>query len=136
MMPSFKITGEIVDAAMKVHNALGPGLMESVYETCLAFELRERGFRVQQQVQLPVHYRGLTIEAGYRMDLLVETAVVVELKAVESVLPIHKAQLLSYLRMSGYEIGLLLNFNVVHMKNGIERVINSRLSEAVAASRN
>ncbi|HEU5453378.1 MAG TPA: GxxExxY protein [Terriglobales bacterium] len=134
-MQTFKITGEIVDAAMKVHTALGPGLLESVYEACLAFELRQRGLRVQQQVQLPVHYCGLTIEAGYRMDLLVENAVVVELKAIESMLPIHKAQLLSYLRMSGYEVGLLLNFNVVHLRNGIERVINSRTpasSDAVA----
>jgi len=137
-MKIWEITGAIVDAAIQVHTILGPGLMENVYEICLAHELRERNLQVQQQVHLPVRFRGITIEAGYRIDLLVEDSVVVELKAVETVLPVHKAQLLSYLRMSSKPVGLLLNFNVVHMRNGIQRVLNSYEEDAklktVAAS--
>lgn len=128
------ITGEIVDAAIKVHSALGPGLMESVYEICLTHELRKRDLRVQQQVHLPVVYEGIRIEAGYRLDLLVEETVVVELKAVESVLPVHKAQLLSYLRLSGKPVGLLLNFNVIHMRDGIRRIVNRLPEPALTAT--
>ena len=119
-----EISGAIIDSAMKVHSALGVGLLESVYETCLAHELRKRGFQVETQVALPVFYDGIKLDAGYRIDLLVENAVIVELKAVEQVLPIHEAQLLSYLKLSGKKLGLLLNFNVVHFRNGIKRMMN------------
>ncbi|MEP6925277.1 MAG: GxxExxY protein [Pyrinomonadaceae bacterium] len=119
-----KISGEIIDSAMKVHSTLGAGLLESVYETCLSHELRKRGLKVETQVALPVFYDGLKLDAGYRIDLLVENAVIVELKTAEHFLPIHEAQLLSYLKLSGKKLGLLLNFNVVHFKNGIKRLIN------------
>ena len=119
-----RITGIIVDAAMKVHTALGPGLLESVYESCLKHELMKRGLQVSSQVWLPVLYDGITIEGGYKMDLLVEDAVVVELKVVEQILEIHKAQLLSYLKLSGKKVGLLINFNQVHLRDGIRRLVN------------
>ena len=115
----------IVDAAMKVHSALGPGLLESAYEACLKHELSKRGLMVASQVMLPVQYDGVAIDAGYRIDLLVEDAVVIELKAVEKVVPIHEAQLLTYLKLSGKKLGLLLNFNVLHMKDGIKRIANN-----------
>ena len=119
-----EISGAVVDSAMKVHTALGPGLLESTYEVCLAFELADRGLQVRTQVALPVVYRSVRLEAGYRLDLLVEDSVIVELKAIESVLPIHEAQLLSYLKLSGKKLGLLINFNVVHLKDGIKRMVN------------
>ena len=118
------VSGHIVDAAMKVHSALGPGLLESAYEACLAYELRKRGLQVQSQVECPVIYDGIRIDIGYRLDLLVEVAVIAELKAVESITPLPKAQLLSYLKLSGKKVGLLLNFNVEHMKDGIVRLAN------------
>ena len=118
------ITGHIVDAAIRVHSALGPGLLENVYETCLAYELRERGLEVVQQLPLAVSYRGVPIEVGYRIDLLVDNTVVVEVKAVSSLAPIHKAQLLSYLKLSGYSVGLLVNFHVTCLANGIVRMVN------------
>ena len=120
-----QISGQIVDAAMKVHSALGPGLLESAYEACLLFELHKRGLKAASQVQLPVVYESVKIDAGYRMDLLVEDAVVVELKSVDKVLPIHQAQLLSYLKLSGKKLGLLINFNRVHLKDGITRMVNN-----------
>src|SRR5947199_8703454 len=113
------ISGQIVDAAMKVHSALGPGLLESAYEACLMFELSRRGLRVQRQVELPVVYEGIQIEVGYRIDLLVEEMVVFEVKSVSDLAPIHKAQLLTYLKLSGRKVGLLMNFDVVHLKAGI-----------------
>ncbi|RRR69923.1 MAG: GxxExxY protein [Candidatus Viridilinea halotolerans] len=119
-----QISGQIVDAAIKVHTALGPGLLESAYEVCLAHELRKRGLKVHTQVLLPVVYDGVEIDAGYRLDLLVEDAVIVELKAVTKVLPIHEAQLLSYLKLSGCKVGLLINFHVLHLKDGIKRMVN------------
>jgi GxxExxY protein len=119
-----EITGAIVDCAMKVHTALGPGLLESAYEACLKHELRRRGFKVVSQVELPIFYDGVRIDAGYRIDLLVEDTVIVELKAVERLLPIHEAQLLSYLKLSRKRFGLLRNFNVEHLKNGIKRLAN------------
>ncbi len=119
------ISRVIVDAAMKVHSALGPGLLESAYEACLRHELSKRGVTVASQVLLPVQYDGVAIDAGYRIDLLVEDAVVIELKAVEKVVPIHEAQLLTYLKLSGKKLGLLLNFNVHHMKDGIKRIANN-----------
>ena len=118
------VTGQIVDAAMKVHTALGPGLLESAYETCLAYELRRRGLKVVAQLGLPVVYDGVRLDAGYRIDLLVDDRVIVELKAVEFLLPIHRAQLLSYLKLSGCKVGLLINFNVLRLKDGIKRIVN------------
>lgn len=120
------ISGNVVDAAIKVHSALGPGLLEGAYEACLAHELRKRGLNVRAQVPLPVLYDGVRINVGYRVDLLVEGTVVVELKAVAKLLPIHNAQLLSYLKLSGHSLGLLLNFNVPHMRDGIKRMLNDR----------
>lgn len=121
-----EISGVIVDAAMKVHSVLGPGLLESTYEACLKHELlKKRGLNVASQVMLPVQYDGVAIDAGYRIDLLVEDAVVIELKAVEKIIPIHEAQLLTYLKLSGKKLGLLLNFNVLHMKDGINRIVNN-----------
>jgi len=114
----------ILDSAMKVHSALGCGLLESAYEACLAHELVKRGVTVERQVALPVRYDGYTIDAGYRVDLLVNKIVMVELKAVEKILNVHQAQIMSYLKMSGCKLGYLLNFNVVHFKDGIKRVVN------------
>ena len=120
-----EITGTIIDGAMKVHSALGPGLLESAYEACLVHELSKRGLKVQSQVGLPVSYDGVEIDVGYRIDVLVEDVVIVELKAVSAVAPIHEAQLLSYLRLSGKRVGLLINFNVLRLKDGIKRMVNN-----------
>jgi GxxExxY protein len=109
---------------MKVHGAIGPGLLESAYETCLLYELEKLGFSVQRQVLIPLRYEHLTIDNGYRVDLLVGQRVVVELKALEAILPVHRAQLLSYLRLGGFKLGYLLNFNVAHMRNGIVRLVD------------
>ena len=119
-----KLTWNITQAAMEVHKQLGPGLLESAYRVCLAYELREMGMAIATGVRLPVRYKKLSLESVYTMDLLVNSAVVVELKAVEAVLPVHKAQLLTYLKLAGYPAGLLLNFNVPLMKNGVSRVLN------------
>ena len=119
-----EVSGEVVDAAIRVHSVLGPGLLESAYEACLAHELRKRGLKVLAQVDLPVVYDGAIIDVGYRIDLLVEDCVIVELKAVEKVLPIHEAQLLSYLKLSGHKLGLLINFHVLHLKDGVKRMVN------------
>jgi GxxExxY protein len=116
-----EVSGAVVDAAMRVHSVLGPGLLESAYEKCLAYELRKRGLKVETQVKLPVVYEEVQIDAGYRIDLLVEGLLIVELKAVDAVLPIHEAQLISYLKLSGKHVGLLINFHVVHLKDGITR---------------
>lgn len=110
---------------MDVHRALGPGLLESAYEACLAFELAQRGLKVEQQKPLPVVYREVRLECGYRLDLLIEGQVIVEIKSIDSLLPIHKAQLLSYLKLSGCHVGLLINFNVRILKDGIVRVVNN-----------
>jgi GxxExxY protein len=119
-----EISGQVVDAAMKVHSALGPGLLENAYEACLKYELEERGMQVKQQIGLPLKYEGIQIDLGYRLDLLIENEVIVELKAVDKLMPIHEAQLLSYLKLSGRKLGLLINFNVLHLKNGIKRMVN------------
>ena len=121
--PSGELTGAIIGAAMEVHSALGPGLLESAYESCLFFELVERGIQVERQVALPVEYKKCTVDCGFRIDLLVESEVVVELKAVEKTLPIHTAQLMSYLKLSGKRVGLLINFNVASLRDGIIRRI-------------
>ena len=118
------ITGHIIDASMKVHTELGPGLLESAYEACLAHELTKRGLKVVSQLALPVKYYGIELDAGYRIHLLVEDRVIVELKAVEKTTPLHEAQLLSYLKLSNKKIGLLINFNVVRLKDGIKRMAN------------
>ncbi len=117
------VATQIVDAAFKVHSSLGPGLLESVYETCLVYELEHRGLRVQRQIKLPVVYGDLRLESGLRLDLLVEDSVVVELKAVEKMLPVFDAQLLTYLKLSGNRLGFLINFNVPRIKEGIRRFI-------------
>lgn len=119
-----QVSGQIINAAMKVHSSLGPGLLESAYEACLLHELRQSGLKAQTQVSLPVSYDGVKIDVGYRIDLLVEDAVIVELKAVEALMPIHSAQLLSYLKLSDKKVGLLINFNVLHLKDGIRRMVN------------
>ncbi len=113
----------IVDAAIKVHKTLGPGLLESVYEACLYHELLQRGLRVERQVAVPIVYDGITLREGLRLDLLVNNLVICELKAVESLQPVHQAQLLTQLRLSGKRLGLLLNFNVALMKDGIRRLV-------------
>lgn len=115
----------IVDAAIKVHRALGPGLLESAYQQCFAHELRLRGLAVRCEVLLPIEYEGLKVNSGYRMDMVVEDQIVVENKAVESILPIHEAQMITYLKLSGYQLGFLLNWNVRLMKNGIYRKVYS-----------
>ena len=114
---------KILDAAFRVHTALGPGLLESAYEECLYYELRLMGLRVEKQKALPIVYKEVKLDAGYRVDLLVENCIVVELKSVESLTDVHFAQVLTYLKLSGCKLGLLINFNVRHLKNGIKRVI-------------
>jgi GxxExxY protein len=111
---------------MKVHSRLGPGLLESVYAACLAHELRKRGLEVATQVGLPVIYDDQKLELGYRMDLVVENRVIVEVKSVEAIHPIHQAQLLSYLRLSGMQVGLLINCNVLHLRDGIKRMVDGK----------
>jgi GxxExxY protein len=119
-----EITGQIVDASIKIHTQLGPGLLESAYEACLAYELRKRGLDVGVQVPLPIHYEDVKLEVGYRLDLLVESSVIVELKSVKKMIPLYDAQLLSYLKLSGKKIGLLINFNVIRLKDGLKRLAN------------
>ena len=113
----------IVGAAIEVHRALGPGLLESAYEQCLAREFSLRGILFQQQKSLPVHYKGTQVDCGYRLDFLVADMVVVEVKAIDALLPIHQAQLLSYLKLGGWKLGLLINFHVPLLKEGIKRVV-------------
>ncbi len=129
-----QVSGIVVDSAMRVHTALGPGLLESAYEACMVRELRKRGLRVETQVPIAVSYDGEKLDIGCRADLVVDGQVLIELKAVELVLPVHKAQLLSYLRLSGKQVGLLINFNVEHLRDGIKRVINSRPKFSVASA--
>ena len=119
-----RITEAIIGAAIEVHRALGPGLLESAYFACLVYELRERGFKVLEQVPLPLVYKEVKLDCGYRLDLLVNDAVIVEIKSVEILAPIHEAQLLSYLKLANCKIGLLINFNVKLLKHGIKRLAN------------
>ena len=119
-----KITEAIIGAAIEIHRALGPGLLESAYVACLVYELRERGFIVLQEVPLPLIYKDVKLDCGYRLDLLVNDAVIVEVKSVESLAPIHEAQLLSYLKLADCKVGLLINFNVKMLKHGIKRLAN------------
>ncbi len=113
----------IVDAGLKVHRALGPGLLESAYEYCLAHELKARGLLVRRQVGLPITYEGQTLDVGYRLDLLINDCVVIEVKAVETLIRLHEAQMLTYLRLSGHRLGYLMNFNVQMFRNGVRRLI-------------
>jgi GxxExxY protein len=119
-----RITETIIGAAIAVHRELGPGLLESTYEACLAYELVEQGLRIERQKALPVKYRGVHLDCGYRIDMLVENQIIVELKAVDRLEPIHEAQTLSYLKLSGLPVGLLLNFNVTQLRRGIRRLVN------------
>ncbi len=116
-----EVTEAIIGAAIEVHRALGPGLLESAYEECLCRELSLRGIDFERQRELPIEYKGLRLDCGYRIDLLVAGMVIVELKAVETLLPIHEAQLLTYMRLGGWKVGLLINFNVPVLKQGIRR---------------
>jgi len=117
------VARQIVDSAFAVHTALGPGLLESVYELCLTSELESRGMTVRRQVAVPVIYRNIHVDAGFRMDMVVDDLVVVEIKAAEKILQTHDAQLITYLKLSGYKLGILINFNVVLIKHGIRRLI-------------
>lgn len=118
-----EITSRVIGAAIEVHEALGPGLLESAYEACLAHALSQRGLRVRRQVEVPVVFQGVRVDCGYRIDLLVEEAVIVELKAKREVTPIDEAQLLSHMKLSDIEVGLLMNFHVVRLKDGIKRMV-------------
>jgi GxxExxY protein len=124
-MEQNKLSGIVVGSAIEVHRHLGPGLLESAYESCLSHELELRGLNVKRQVYVPLNYKGKKLDAGYRLDLLIENLVVVEIKAVSYIEKIHKAQLLTYLKLTGLILGLILNFNVPILKNGICRMINS-----------
>ncbi|HHT9130156.1 MAG TPA: GxxExxY protein [Candidatus Brocadiaceae bacterium] len=119
------MTETIIGVAISVHRTLGPGLLESTYEACLVYDLIQAGLKVEQQKPLPIVYRGVKLECGYRLDLLIENEVIVEIKSVETLLPIHKAQLMSYLKLSDCKVGLLINFNVELLKDGIQRVVNN-----------
>jgi GxxExxY protein len=118
------ISGQVVDAAIAVHTELGPGLLESVYEIALAYELRQREFHVERQIPVPVQYRGIRFDEGYRLDLVVNDIVIVEIKSIEAVTAIHRKQILTYLRLTNRPLGLILNFNVNLMKDGISRIAN------------
>jgi GxxExxY protein len=118
-----KIGKAVLDAAYKVHTALGPGLLESVYETTLTYELRKSGLTVATQLPVPIVYDGQNLDAGFRLDVLVENCVIVELKSVENMNPVYEAQIMTYLRLSGKRLGYLMNFNVKHLKDGIKRFV-------------
>jgi len=118
------ITRAIIGSAIEIHRELGPGLLESAYEKCLVYELQEKGFQTERQKPLPINYKGVKLDAAYHLDVVVENKIILELKSVESLLPIHTAQLLSYLRLSNLHVGLLINFNVPKLKDGIKRIVN------------
>jgi GxxExxY protein len=121
-----ELTEKVISGALKVHSAIGPGVLEKVYRTCLQHELKKAGLKVDSEVMLPILYDGIRMDSGCRIDLLVESLLIVELKCVESIEPIHKAQLLTYLRLANKPLGRLLNFNVVHLRDGIKRVLNNK----------
>ncbi len=120
-----RLTEATIGAAIDVHKALGPGLLESAYEACLVFELADRGLKVERQKAIPVVYRDITLDVGYRLDLLIEDSVIVEVKATETLERIHEAQLMSYLKLTKLKVGLLINFNVNILKNGVRRIVNN-----------
>jgi GxxExxY protein len=119
------LSNEVIGAAIEVHRSLGPGLLESVYEVCLAHELTLRNVPFERQKEFSIGYKGVALDAGYRLDLLVEKRLILELKSCEAILPIHEAQLLTYLRLSGLHLGLIVNFNVPLLKDGIKRIVNN-----------
>jgi GxxExxY protein len=119
-----RITDAVIGAAVEVHRQLGPGLLESSYEACLAYELIQRGLKVERQKELPLRYKAVALDCGYRLDLLIEDCVVVEVKATEQMTPLYEAQLLSYLRLSGCKVGLLINFNSTTLLGGVRRLVN------------
>lgn len=119
-----EVSHAVITAAMKVHSEVGPGLLESAYQACLQHELQQAGFQAAAQVGLPVVYKGVRLELGYRMDLVVESLVIVEVKSVDAISPVHQAQIISYLKLSARCLGLLINFNVVHLRDGIKRFVN------------
>lgn len=123
-MDENQISNLVIGCAIEVHRVLGPGLLESAYETCLTYELRQKGLTVQQQIPMPVIYKEVKLEHGYRMDLLVERRVVVEIKSVDFISDVHEAQLLTYLKLGDHRLGLILNFNTQMLKNGIKRLVN------------
>jgi GxxExxY protein len=123
-MDTNDLTGEVIGAAIEVHKALGPGLLESVYEECLCRELDLRDIPFERQKELPVEYKGAKLESGYRLDIVVANKLIIELKTCESLEPIHTAQLLTYLKLTGIKVGLLINFNVPVLKEGIKRIVN------------
>ena len=118
-----KLSGRVIGCALEVHKQLGPGLLESSYERCLSYELLSAGIRHETQKELPIDYKGTKLDCGYRVDLFVDNKLIVELKVVEKLLPIHEAQILTYMKLAGVKIGLLLNFNVVRFKDGIKRFV-------------
>jgi GxxExxY protein len=120
-----QLSGIVVDSAMHVHSALGPGLLESAYQVCLVHELCDRGLRVKSEVMQPIYYKGIRIDTAYRIDVLVEDEIVVELKSVVKLADVHHSQLLSQLRLGHRRLGLLINFNVAHLKDGIKRIVNN-----------
>ena len=124
MAPEEDIGRAVIGAAIKVHSVVGPGLLESAYEACLIYELEKQRLRVKTQIAIPLRYEEILVEQGYRLDLLVEDLVVVELKTVPTILPVHRSQLLSYLRLGGFRLGYLLNFHVAQMRDGIVRMVN------------
>ena len=126
MLTHQDLTERVIGLAIAVHKELGPGLLESVYETCLAFELKGAGIPFRRQAAIPIAYRGIRLHTGFRADLLIDQDVIVEIKAVERLVPEHEAQLLTYLRMSGCQVGLLLNFSALRLKDGLRRLIRSR----------
>lgn len=119
-----EVAKNVLDAAFKVHTVLGPGLLEFVYEACLIHELNMREIKVEGQVSIPIIYEGMKIDTGVRIDILVENSVIVEIKAVDNIIPVYKAQLLTYLKLSGIRLGLLINFNTLHLRDGISRLVN------------
>jgi GxxExxY protein len=131
MLAHHALTERVIGLAIEVHRELGPGLLESVYETCLAFELKHAGIPFRRQASIPVVYHGFRLHTGFRADLLISEELIVEIKAVERLVPEHEAQLLTYLRMSGCQVGLLLNFNALRLKDGLRRLVRSHRVEAV-----
>jgi len=122
-MKHANLTFQIIKSAMEVHNQLGPGLLESAYEECLTYELRHAGLKAETQIPVPLIYKDIKLDCGYRIDILVDDTVIVELKSVDAILPVHEAQILTYLKLAHKEIGLLINFNVKHLKDGIKRFV-------------
>lgn len=134
MKANDQVSAQIIAACIEVHRALGPGLLESAYDACLAYELTQRGLSFQRQLALPVTYKGVRLDCGYRLDFLVDQQIVVELKAVDRLSPIHEAQVLSYLKLAGCEVGLLINFNVRLLKDGIRRMVAGNNAKAWSAN--